>query len=707
MMNMTKSILLMSLMLIHIICKAQFYSQEQKKLSSTIKKNIQINFESTPILETPSVDEVILETNPLDWKPSFSKIDPEVDEDEQDPAFEKQRKKAHEERLKYFEKTTLINNTNLNSSHSSSTTLRQVTNVPTIVKNFDANEGPYSPFDNSIAIATNGTIVSMTNHNVNIYNSTGSLVFTKELAQFFGYREGQLCDPRVIYDDAYDRFVLMCQTTDASINQIGESKIEIMVAKATNLSSWKKANLPGNIRKLVRTSLPTTSFDYPSIAFSKEDIFITGNMFNVNTRNFVRSVIYQISKSSLYSSSTTKYKFYYKGDDASTIQSFNNVFTLCPLKYADKNNTIPGIYLTAAVKNENMSGFFIFQITTALEDNPSIKSYYITNTDFDACAYAPEKNKPNFFLVPMQGYRVMDGFYDDEKLHFVFNAAKNGDPSRKSSIFYTQIDLSNGLSNSMPNTTKIISSATNFYAYPRISPSNHFLDEGTTVCSFLSSGSNSYPSFLAVALSANGTPSRPVSIKNGDGYYYGDIALDIGNGNFAMRWGDYSGMCRNVNDGSVWVAGTYTRKIDNNGYQAKFRTHIAKLSLPRSSMMNQRDNPNMANKTEEIILDDYELEEHTTAINSSIIQDEQLQVGIAPNPVSDFFSVFFTLKTEDDIKVTIVDLNGKAIKSKEAQRLDKGPHSFTFDRSFLASGIYFLIVENGKNVICKEKIIIK
>ncbi len=56
--------------------------------------------------------------------------------------------------------------------------------IPSILKQFEGNATNSNPADNDIAVGNDGTIISVVNSNIAIYNSAGTLVQTKSLASF-------------------------------------------------------------------------------------------------------------------------------------------------------------------------------------------------------------------------------------------------------------------------------------------------------------------------------------------------------------------------------------------------------------------------------------------------------------------------------------------------------------------------------------------
>jgi hypothetical protein len=84
---------------------------------------------------------------------------------------------------------------------------------PVVIKGIQGNTSSSVPNDNDIAVSNNGTVVSVVNSNMSVYNDTGKLLVNKRSLTSMTAAVGNytwISDPRVIYDPNNDRFILIC-----------------------------------------------------------------------------------------------------------------------------------------------------------------------------------------------------------------------------------------------------------------------------------------------------------------------------------------------------------------------------------------------------------------------------------------------------------------------------------------------------------------
>lgn len=79
---------------------------------------------------------------------------------------------------------------------------------------------------------------------------------------------------------------------------------------------------------------------------------------------------------------------------------------------------------------------------------------------------------------------------------------------------------------------------------------------------------------------------------------------------------------------------------------------------------------------------------------------------IFPNPIVDIFKIEFSLPENSELSITITDVQGKLVKYLFKGMAIKGENIFSFDKSNLTQGIYFLNIQTDKNTIKNDKIII-
>ncbi|HQI71082.1 MAG TPA: hypothetical protein PLT47_10055, partial [Bacteroidales bacterium] len=201
---------------------------------------------------------------------------------------------------------------------------------PVVGTNYAANpNNGFSPLDNSMAISNNGWIVSVSNTTIRYDQMDGTNVYYSSIVSFINDTAiTHVCDPVVIYDAGSDRFIFFAQESSGVSTK---SKLLIFFSKTNNpQNGWWYYKLTGN-------PLDDESwFDYPKLAVSTNELYITGNLF-YDSGGFNESVLYQINKISGYSGSSMSWQYWHNIS--------GSPFTLLPVSYGQGGSYGPGCYL--------------------------------------------------------------------------------------------------------------------------------------------------------------------------------------------------------------------------------------------------------------------------------------------------------------------------------------------------------------------------
>jgi len=82
-------------------------------------------------------------------------------------------------------------------------------------------------------------------------------------------------------------------------------------------------------------------------------------------------------------------------------------------------------------------------------------------------------------------------------------------------------------------------------------------------------------------------------------------------------------------------------------------------------------------------------------------------LGIYPNPASDFVQVKMNLENETDVEMSIFNNLGQAILTKDFGEIGKGQNSFELNVNNLETGIYFLQIRTDENIETKQIQVVK
>jgi len=83
----------------------------------------------------------------------------------------------------------------------------------------------------------------------------------------------------------------------------------------------------------------------------------------------------------------------------------------------------------------------------------------------------------------------------------------------------------------------------------------------------------------------------------------------------------------------------------------------------------------------------------------------QSALGVYPNPVVQFATVSFSLARMSPVKISIVDISGKLLKTIADQNFSEGSHQVKFSRQSLRAGVFFLQIKTNEGVMMKKIVI--
>lgn len=510
---------------------------------------------------------------------------------------------------------------------------------------FDIGEGFFAnldngcPNDNTIAVSDGGKIISMMNGHVGIYTTNGVQLNTYSLEAFFNFLVDDPCDPKVEYDARSDRFFMFVQACDSDKENV-----------AMAFSQTNDPNGNWNTYIFDSDALGDGSWsDYPKIAITRDEIFVSMNLFqNGGNGSFRQSIVYQLDKYDGYQGNSLSHKIW---------EDFPSTTLIIRSGVGQYG---PGAYLINAPSNSG-SKITLTDITGNLEDSGSQKKTY--EIPVDPYDRPPPAYQPNTdYRLDTGDCRPQDGYYQNGIIHFVHMVSNEA----YASIRYHRLDpdLLNG--NNYFLTTAV---GEKDYSYPSIAPFTTDINDQTSIVHFAASGSDTSPEMRAKVFNHDFTTEN-------SGYIYssnGAVKSDCYNADKDYcRWGDYSGIAVKYNESTptVWVAGSVVSQGVNSWW-----TYIAELTAVGNS--------------------------------TSTNQIHIAEMKAFPNPAVNYISVQIESNKKIPAHFSIINAKGKLISKLYSGALNQGENRFTFDTSSLQPGTYFLIISKDSNEIIKtEKIII-
>jgi hypothetical protein len=154
----------------------------------------------------------------------------------------------------------------------------------------DAGSGCWIPPDVAGAIGKS-QFVSVSNDVFEVRSRGGALLQTKSLNGLFGYSAQPMFDPRVQYDEEYQRWIV---TADAFPESATVQYLGVAVSKTNSATgSWyiyftNTSNFTG----------ANNFYDYPGLGMSQDAILFTANIFSPNA--FLGSDLWSVAKARIY-----------------------------------------------------------------------------------------------------------------------------------------------------------------------------------------------------------------------------------------------------------------------------------------------------------------------------------------------------------------------------------------------------------------------
>jgi hypothetical protein len=520
-----------------------------------------------------------------------------------------------------------------------------------------------TPTDNSMAISNGGKIVTADNYSIEYYNEDGTAIQQIITWNDFLLNDTSLLlfkyDPRVIYDNVHDRFIVII--LHAPVNNT-QNKIILAYSKTNNpANGWNIYSLNGN-------PYNDSSFaDYPNMGITNNELFINVNLFkSAFPYNYNQSVIYQISLANGYGGANNlNYKIW--GDNITTPTNLPG-FTLVPVNNGLGQSNGPSMWFVSTWPDGGDSNVYTYQITKELFDTTAqLLQYKYSIPTFNVCANAKIKNPVTGVVDSLStgSSVVQSAFVLDSTIHFTFDADFN---SGWCGINYGRINLRNA-------TAQVTQFGLNgtYLSYPAIASLGSNEKDKKVVLAYLQADTNILPQTCAVSADALMNFSLPTLVKTGDTIV--DILTQANYPGYVERWGDYTGIQRRyastTNVPEVWMAGAYA---SNNFRKNSYNSWIAQLFENAPSGIN------------------------TPKPNSKFV--------LYPNPVIDIFNTSFYNNATGDVRIEMINSNGQNIKTLFNGMLQKGECTFQFNKGVLTNGIYFLqITHNNKQIYNKQFII--
>jgi hypothetical protein len=524
---------------------------------------------------------------------------------------------------------------------------------PVQLKGFKANITQGTPNDNDIAVSNAGIICSVVNTNMNILNDTGKVLSSRTLSSIAkGITNlNRTYDPRVIYDPEADRFILVFMQGSTS----KDTRIIVGFSQTNDPAlNWNFYTIPGNIFG------DSSWSDYPIIAISNHELFLTVNRLKDNTywkNGFIESFIWQMDKDNGYKGDTLNQKVYYD-------IKYNNkpIWSICPAKGGSKLYGPTMQFFSIRPDQLWNDTVFVHEITNTIKSGKAELKLRVAKAD-NHYGLQPNAFQPNGKKLQTNDARILSAMYENGIFYMVGNSV---DARYNAAGFYL-ITIDNYWSNDSLNAKlQIISSDTMDYGYPSIAYCGSGLGDNSAMITCSHVSPRTFPGNSLVYVDRNLNPSTPAIMKLGES----NILLI---GDSVERWGDYSGIQRKYNDlGKVFYNGSFGYNNDNRTWVGISKNTDSKLG-----------NDELIN-----------------------LRNEQLnEVCIYPIPAKEYVNIDFTNEEKKVLNFVLIDMQGKETLLL-TERAKAGLNRFVFNALNLNNGYYQLVIKDGETIVHSKKIMV-
>jgi len=589
------------------------------------------------------------------------------------------------------------------------------------------------PNDNTLAVSNEGIVLTAMNSFVYAYNlNTDTTALEQErisLKSMAGWTEltsPNYFDPKLIYDEEYDRFILVFLKDNApSNNQI------IVCFSTTNDPDdpWNVYELPGNPLDNNRWT------DFPALAISGEDLFLSGNLIVPGEPwqiGFDGSIVWQIERSTGYSTTddlNTKLYSDIKYDDEyiRNLHIVRGADGVADKQYMLSNRNFD-------ITNDTI---FVMDITGNLSEGDPTLNINLGISDLKYGVPPNGRQEDTDTTDASSGLqtndaRVLAAIKINDQIQFVSNSMNPA--TGLSSIYHGTIENLDA-----PEiTANFIASNIRDFGYPNIAWTGKEDCDIETIIAFNHTSPTDYPGISCVYYGNDKTYSEIITMKEGDGYVDRFANSSSGTyGNGYERWGDYFGLQRKYNEGNkVYSFGYYgTENNKNTGWCNEIISPDNDIAISgvrsNSSGLCQQtitiavsggiapysyswkeDPTNTTVLSPSMCAGDsvtLEFSDATGCILTRIYHAEIIASTAAskpyPNPFTDQVAIQFQMTEKKDITVSIFNVQGKLVHVIYDKEVKAGQNELVFSMAPLTTGEYFLKIHSGSKEILTERIV--
>lgn len=585
-----------------------------------------------------------------------------------------------------------------------------------------ANYSGGIPNDNALAVSNGGILLSAINSVVWGYDiEQDTTIFQKHILSLsawgYGSPTDRYYDPKMIYDEEADRFILVF------LRDSDPATSAFMVAfSSTNnpLDPWYVYDIDGNPLNNNRWT------DFPAISITDNELFLTGNLIVPGVPwqvGFDGSVIWQVSKEDGYNNADSlRTKLFsdirFGGNFIRNLHAVRGLKSRAPRQFFMSNRNFD-------ITNDTM---FVLEVTGKLDNSTLSIQMGQTSPNYGVPPNGRQQdtdlNDPTKGLQTNDA-RVLGAITNGDWIQFVSTTVN---PSTGlAAIYHGRVE--NPASPTQTISGTIISDSVRDYGYPNIAFTGNEDCDQEVIIGFNHTSPTDFPGVSAVYYDNSDQYSNVITLKEGENF------CDAHSDSYE-RWGDYFGIQPKYNEpGTIWTSGFFGLMNNQNG------TWINQLSSPDSNQLSitttELGNPVFCEGLFQVSasggVGPYQYSFNGSPLGDSnildslcdgdtisymVVDDRGCQIsgsivtpkvngtgnGVYPNPFTTKMVAEFSLAQDQIVKAYIFDMSGNLVDQILNTRAKSGRNELQFDMAPLRNGQYILRVtgQNDQEILVQK-----
>ncbi len=581
------------------------------------------------------------------------------------------------------------------------------------------------PNDDALAVSNGGMVLAGVNSAIYAYDTqTDTTVFENHIINLgviglqAGEGGGNFYDPKLVYDEAADRFILVFLKDNDSIN----SRIIVAFSSSNNPADpWNVYALPGNPLNSGRWT------DFPAINITHDELFITANLIVPGVSwqvGFDGSVIWQVNKKAGYEAAANLPARLY-----SDIRFGGRYIRNLHCVSGTGSTTAEQYFMSN--RNFDVSNDTIFLLNiNGLADDPATQlriNYGLTTPNYGVPPNARQTDTDTSNAasgLQTNDGRVLGAITNGDWIQFVSTTMNPA--TGLAAIYYGWIDDPWDFTQPVSATGSILADDSLDFGYPNLAFTGNEPCDDEVIIGFNFTSPDHFPGYGFMYKENRGGFLPLQKVVSGE-------TFTNRQGGTAERWGDYFGIQRKHNEpGKVWMSGYYTAQQNNRGINATWISEVRTLdSLKFEFETTQAGNADFGQGV--LNISTYgSIGPYVITVNGDTLQGttytgiqagDTLRVeatdgfgctlgktiiveksannlaGVYPNPAQTNIISQFEVPQNGEVIVLISDMRGNVVEELIKTNASQGLNELQFDLGPLRAGRYiFKVYQNDEEI---------